>query len=623
MIDIAVKGVKKAFEEDKEILKGITFDINEGERVGLLGKNGAGKTTLFRIITGAMECDSGEVVLGTRRRIGLIDQIPVYPPHYTAEDVLKTAHGRVYAVQERLEALRREMAAGGTASEKEYDALTAELEALGGYDIDYERTKVANGLSIPPEMRARLFSQLSGGEKTRVNLARLILEKTDILLLDEPTNHLDMNSVEWLEDYLVKFKGTVLTVSHDRYFLDRVVQRVIEISDGRAEFYSGNYSFFVQEKAARRALQLERWEREQKEAKRLEAAADKLYQWGTGNSRLMHKAQAMYTRAERAVKTDRPDRERRIRAGFSEKEFVGDELMVIKGVSKSFGERRLFENADLLVRGGERIALIGDNGTGKSTFLNMITGRETPDSGIIKKGPTVKTAYLEQQIHFADTERSAYDTVLYETNCTPQQARDRLGAFNFSGEDAFKYVSAMSGGELCRLRLCILMKEDINLLILDEPTNHLDISSREWMEQALEDYSEALLFVSHDRYFISRFATRIWELEDGRIRDYPCSFEKYREKKERERRTEKAAPRRPEKSTAAPERRKNTSKSNEKKLAALEREIKAAEDKIKAIDGEMELYGSDYEKLSVLFADKAALEESVGALYEQWYSLTE
>lgn len=623
MIDIAVKDVKKSFEEDKEILKGLTFDINEGERVGLLGKNGAGKTTLFRIIAGDMECDTGDVVLGTRRRIGLIDQIPVYPPDYTAEDVLKSAHRRVYAVQARLEELQRQMEAGAEASVKEYDALIAEMEALGGYDIDYERSKVANGLNIPQDMRARLFSQLSGGEKTRVNLARLILEKTDILLLDEPTNHLDMNSTEWLEDYLLKFRGTVLTVSHDRYFLDRVAQRIIEIVDGRAEFYSGNYSFYIREKQERRALQLEKWEREQKEAKRLEAAADKLYQWGTGNSRLMHKAQAMYKRAERTVKTDRPDRERGIRAGFSEKEFSGDELMVIKGVSKSFGDRRLFDDVQLFVRGGERIALVGDNGTGKSTFLNMIAGRENIDTGIIKKGPTVKSAYLEQQIHFDNMERSAFDTMLFETNCTPQQARDRLGAFNFSGEDAFKWVSTMSGGELSRLRLCILMKDEINLLMLDEPTNHLDVNSREWIERALENYSEALLFVSHDRYFISRFATRIWELEGGKIKDYPCSFEKYREIKERERMSAGPAPRNSDKGEAAPKRSKNTPKSNEKKLAALEREIKAAEDKIKAIDEEMELYCSDYEKLGVLFEDKSALEESLGTLYEQWYSLVE
>jgi ATPase subunit of ABC transporter with duplicated ATPase domains len=615
MIDIAVKGVRKAFEEDREILKGLSFDINEGERVGLLGKNGAGKTTLMRIITGELESDTGEVVIPNGKRAGLISQIPRYPAHFTAEDVLKTAHERVYAVQKRLE--RLDMTASADAA-REYDRLTAAMQAMGGYDIDYERDKVANGLNIPPAMRAQLFSSLSGGEKTRVNLARLILEKTDILLLDEPTNHLDMKATEWLEEYLLKFKGTVLTISHDRYFLDRVVDRIIEIVDGRAEFYSGNYSFYIVEKQARYEEQLERWQQEQKEAKRLEAAADRLAQWGTGNRRLMHKAEAMYTRAEKAAKTERPDRDSALRARFSEKKFRGDEVLVIKDLKKSFGERRLFEGVDLLVRGGERIALIGDNGSGKTTFLNLITGREKPDGGVIRTGPTVKTAYLEQHVRFDNMARTAYDTVLYETGCTPQTARDRLGAFKFSGEDAFRYVSVMSGGELSRLRLCILMRDDINLLILDEPTNHLDVNSREWIEQALEDYSEALLFVSHDRYFINRFATRIWLLEDGRITDWPYSFEEFRRRRAIQTQTEKNPKEKPRRAAA-----KTGQASAAKRAAAVEREIKAAEEKIKSMEADIELYSTDYEKLDALFTEKAETEKTLEALYEQWYSLTE
>ncbi len=618
MIDISVQNVVKAFEEDKDILKGISFEVNEGERVGLLGKNGAGKSTLFKIIVGELESDEGDVVLGTGKRIGLISQIPVYPPEYTTEDVLKTAHEPVFAIRRKLEAIEAAMSAGEDYDPREYDRLTAEFERLGGYDVDFERDKVANGLDIPADMRARLFSQLSGGEKTRVNLARLILEKTDILLLDEPTNHLDLRATEWLEDYLLKFKGTVLTISHDRYFLDRVVDRIVEIVDGKAEFYNGNYSFFVAEKEARYEEQLKQYEKEQKEIRRLEESAQRLYQWGTGNERLMKKSFAIRSRIERTRKTERPTKEKTMTARFGEREFYSDELFVIKGLQKAFGEKVILKNAELSVTGGERIALIGDNGTGKSTFINMLLGLEEPDAGFIKLGPAVKSAYLEQQIHFDHTERSILDTMIYETNCTPQTARNRLGAFKFSGEDVFKPVWALSGGELSRLRLCILMREDVNFLVLDEPTNHLDIASREWIEEALSDYGEALLFVSHDRYFISRFAERIWELKDGEITDFRGSFEQFRAFKAREQKQEQV-----KKEVRRKETKKTKEPSAEKKAARLEKQIAETEAELKRIDAEIEEFSADYEKLSALFEEKQTAEAALEALYEQWAEAAE
>ncbi|MDD6189796.1 MAG: ABC-F family ATP-binding cassette domain-containing protein [Clostridiales bacterium] len=618
MIDISVKGIVKAFEEDKNILDGISFEVNEGERVGLLGKNGAGKTTLFKVIVGELSSDEGEVVLGTGKRAGLISQIPVYPPEYTTEDVLKTAHNAVYRLRSRMEKIEQQMSSGADYDAKEYDRLTAEFERLGGYDIDFERDKVANGLDIPADMRARLFSQLSGGEKTRVNLARLILENTDILLLDEPTNHLDLRATEWLEDYLAKFKGTVLTISHDRYFLDKVVTRVVEIVNGKAEFYSGNYSFYVTEKEARYEEQLKRYEKEQKEIKRLEESADRLYQWGTGNKLLMRKSFAIQSRIERMRQTERPRKEKTMSARFGEREFYSDELFSVKGLKKSFGSKVILDGVELEVAGGERIALIGDNGTGKSTFINMLMNREKPDEGFIKLGPAVKSAYLEQQVHFDHPERSVLDTMIYETNCTPQAARNRLGAFKFSGEDVFKPVSALSGGELSRLRLCILMREDINFLILDEPTNHLDIASREWIEEALEDYNEALLFVSHDRYFITRFAERIWELSDGKITDFRGGFEQYKAFKARIQKQEQT-----QKEVKRKESKKPKPQSTEKKISALEKKISAAEGDIKRIDGEIELYSADYEKLNELFEEKSKAEAALEALYEEWAELAD
>ena len=527
MIDISVSNLSKEFEVGKKILDGLTFQVDQGERVGLLGKNGAGKTTVFKILTGELDWDEGEVHIAPGKGVGLISQIPVYPPAYTVEDVLQTAFDRLHAMEKEMAELAGRMASDSDpALLKRYDALTAAFEAGGGYDTQTELNKVCNGLEISNDMRGQLFSSLSGGEKTRVNLARLILEDTDILLLDEPTNHLDLHATEWLEEYLDRYKGTVLAISHDRWFLDRVVKRVIEIHGGKAEFYSGNYSFYVVEKEQRYQERLRQYEKEQAKIEQLEKAAEQLRIWAySGNDKIFKRAQSMEKRIERIRTTDKPTRERRLDRKFGESQFRGDEVLTIKELKKSFDGRVLFDHVNLEVIGGERIALLGDNGTGKSTLLKILLGEEVPDSGKIRMGPTVKIGYLPQIIHFAHPERNLVDTMIYDQDCSTQTARNRLAAFNFRGEDVFKPVSALSGGEQSRLRLCMLMDEKINLLILDEPTNHLDVASREWIEEAVESYEGNLLFVSHDRYFINRFATRIWMLENGRITDFRGTFE--------------------------------------------------------------------------------------------------
>ena len=469
------------------------------------------------------------------------------------------------------------MAEGGESAARTYDRLQTEFEALGGYETDFTLAKVANGLELPPELRRRPFASLSGGEKTRVNLARLILEQTDILLLDEPTNHLDLRATEWLEDYLARFKGTVLTISHDRYFLDHAVTRIMEMTGGIVEHYSGNYSFFVVEKQRRYDEARKLWEKNQKQIAQLQKAADDLHLWAfMGADKLHKRAFSMEKRIERLQQAEKPKQERRMRARFGETEFRGDDALVVHGLGKAFGDRTLFHDLELQVTGGERIALLGDNGAGKTTLLHVLTGREPEDRGVVKFGPSVKWAMLEQQIRFARMDRTLVDTMLYEGDCTPQEARDRLGAFGFSGEDAFKWVSDLSGGELTRLRLCILMKADVNFLILDEPTNHLDILSREWIEDALEDYGEALLLVSHDRYFIRRFANRIWELKDGELLDYRCGYDEYRERKERR---EQAARAEKKQETGDKPKKKASGPSPERKRALLEKQIQEAEAK--------------------------------------------
>ena len=624
MIDIAISGLVKEFEVGKKILDGLTFQVDSGERVGLLGKNGCGKTTLLRILTGQLDWDEGEVVLAPDKRVGLISQIPVYPAGYTVEDVLDTAFRPLREMEEEMEQLAARMERGeDPALLRRYDQLTAAFEAGGGYDTDTRKNKVCSGLQIGPGMREQLFDRLSGGEKTRVNLGRLILEDTDILLLDEPTNHLDLKATEWLEEYLDKFKGTVLAVSHDRWFLDRVVDRVIEIQEGKAEFYSGNYSFYVVEKERRYQEKLKQYEKEQAKIQQLEKAAEQLRIWAySGNDKIFKRAQSMEKRIERMRTTDRPTRERKMEVRFGEREFRGDEVLTIKGLSKSFGQRALFSGVDLEVVGGERIALLGDNGTGKSTLIKILMGEEGPDEGKIRMGPTVKIGYLPQIIHFDHPERSLLDTMLYELDCTAQTARNRLASFKFRGEDVFKPVSALSGGEQSRLRLGMLMDEKINLLILDEPTNHLDIQSREWIEEAGEEYEGNLLFVSHDRYFIDRFATRVWVLEDGQVTDFRGSYGEYRAARERKQAQAVPAPAAAPAEKKEKPRRPGGTKNLEKEVAAAERAVAKAEEQMYELGLQIEEAASDYLKLQELYEQREALEEEILKLYGTWERLS-
>ena len=615
MVDIQVTNLTKFFVIGENLLENLTFEIQEGECVAILGRNGCGKTTLFNILTGQMDYDSGEVYVNPNKKLGLISQIPRFPEGFTVEDVLRSAFAEILRVRQKMELLECEMANGATDTQlREYDALANRFQTGGGYDMDVEVDKICNGLGISAEQRVQEFASLSGGEKTRVNLARLLLEKTDILLLDEPTNHLDLNSVEWLEQYINAFKGTVLTISHDRYFIDQVADRVIEITEGHAEFYSGNYSFYMDEKQARFDLQLKQYEQEQAKLKQLGYTVERMKGWGINNRTLYRRAMSIQHRMERIRKTEKPKKERTMKASFGEKEFSGDIVFKMKNVSKSFGDRTLFSNVNLTVEGGERIALLGDNGTGKSTFIKCLLGEEDC-VGKIQFGPTVKFGYLPQIIHFDHPERSLYDTMLYEKNCTPQTARDRLGAFLFLGEDVFKQVGNLSGGEQSRLRLCMLMDEKINLLILDEPTNHLDIASREWVEAAIEEFEGVLLFVSHDRYFIEKFAERIWLLEDGTIRDFPCGYQKYRSILEHEAASKPVV-------TAAPkpkkEKPKGGTKDTDKLIRRLEREIEKQEALIAEFDQKIEAAAADYQELTRLLNEKEEAEAVLMDLMEQW-----
>ena len=620
MIDIAVRDLEKEYQVGQPVLDGLTFQVDTGERVGILGRNGAGKTTLFRILTGQEEADAGTVTIAPGKRLGLISQIPVYPAGYTVEDVLGTAFDDLHRMEAELHDLSQRLAEGDKALLDRYDRLQAAYETQGGYEITTRLEKVCAGLGLERAFRDKLFADLSGGEKTRVNLARLILVDTEILLLDEPTNHLDLNATVWLEDYISHYKGTVLVISHDRYFLDKTISRVVELKQGKAEFYAGNYSFYALEKERRYLEELRRYKKEQAELQRLSDTVRSMHEHNTEH--LHKRAFSIEKRMEKLQTTGRPETRKRMKVKFAQAEFRADDLLTLKQLGKAFGEQTLFSGVDLRVEPGDRIALLGDNGTGKSTLLKIILGEEPQDTGKVEHGLTVKTGYLPQQICFAHPERTLYDTMLYEAGCDAQQARDRLGKFLFRGEDVFKPVSVLSGGEQSRLRLCMLMDEKVNFLILDEPTNHLDLDSREWIEEAVEDFEGTLLFVSHDRYFIDRFATRIWTLEGGVITDFRGDYQAYLAHREKLK-TLAPPPKREEKPKKEKPKRPGGTQQLKKDLAAAEKRMEKLDGLLADLNRRREEAASDYQALQAMAEEEAAYTEEYDQLMETWETLSE
>ena len=618
MADISISGLNKYFGEH-QILFDITFDIFPGEKVAIVGPNGAGKTTLFRVLTGELPYESGTISIAKDRTVGMIDQIPVYDPEDTVEQILRSAFHRIDAVREKMRQMEAQMEHNDDSRTlQQYGALQAEFEAMGGYALDFEVDKVCNGLEIPKEMREKRFDVLSGGEKTRVNLARIILEDTDILLLDEPTNHLDLDAVEWLGNFLNEYKGTVVTISHDRYFLDQCCDRIIELFDGHADFYAGSYSYYAEERKLRYAQRLAEHNNQMEELKRLQDQSRKMHQWGTEK---MHKrAFSIDKRIARMTVSDRPKQQKKLSMMFGDPNYETENVLKVRGICKSFDGRQVLKDITFSVKNGERIAILGDNGTGKTTLLNIIMGLEDADSGTIKRGEGLKPAYLPQVVTFENESRTLVDTLIYDKNVTPQTARNRLGRFQFSGEDQLKPVSKLSGGEKSRLRLCELMYDPLNMLFLDEPTNHLDILSREWIEEAVEGFAGTLVFVSHDRYFVSRFANRIIVLMDGEMVDFNGTYEEYLAFRARKAAEKAAAV--PHKEKKEKPKQKGGTKNLEKKIAKLEREIAAAEESSAAIDGQMNEAASDPGKLIELSNQKDEIETQLMELMEQWEELS-
>ena len=641
MVDIQVRNLTKFFVIGENLLDNLSFEIQEGERVAILGRNGCGKTTLFNILTGQMDYDSGEVYVNPNKRLGLISQIPKFPAGYTVEDVLRTAYAGLMKLKARMERLEADMAGGATAEQlREYDSLSNRFQSGGGYEMDVDVDKVCNGLGIPAEQRAQEFDSLSGGEKTRANLARLLLEKTDILLLDEPTNHLDLNSIAWLETYLLNYQGAVLIVSHDRYFLNKVVTKVLEIELGELRTYMGNYSDYAAKKQQLRDIRLKEYLNQQQEIKHQEAVIEKLRSFNREKS--IKRAESREKMLEKMQTIEKPiEVNTDIHLKLEPSCVSGNDVLTVEHLSKSFPGQELFTDVNLEIKRGEHVAVIGDNGTGKTTLLKILNRVVSADSGTYTLGSNVKIGYYDQEHHVLHMEKTIFDEISddYPT-LTNTEIRNVLAAFLFTGDDVFKQISSLSGGERGRVSLAKLMLSEANFLILDEPTNHLDIASKEILENALNDYTGTVLYVSHDRYFINQTASRILDLVNHTFVNYIGNYDYYLEKKE-ELTTAYAGAASTSSSVSDNSTDKNVSESKlswqeqkeaQARLRKRQNELKKTEERIGELedrDGEIDALMVQEEiftnsvKCQELAKEKATIAEELEELYMKWEELAE
>ncbi|WP_046212753.1 ribosomal protection-like ABC-F family protein [Paenibacillus wulumuqiensis] len=537
-IMIACQQVQQYYGAE-QVLSSVTLEIHSGRKIGLIGLNGAGKTTLFRMLSGLERPYQGSLHIQKGARIGYLAQVPEYTGDTTILDVLRGSFRELLDLQQHMEQLTVQMGDSSLSAPqlervlKQYGEALDRFEQEGGYEMSARIDAVSNGLGISPERHQERFHALSGGEKTKVCLAALLLTRPEILLLDEPTNHLDMDAVVWLEQFITGSSATVVIISHDRYFLDKVVQEIIELEDGEATSYPMNYSAYREEKQRRLVRQFEDYQDQQKEIKRIQESIKRLIEWGNRSnppSPAFHRRAASMQKAlDRMQKVKRPVMDRaQMELDLRQRERSGERVLVLDQVWKAYGDRILLQEASALLRYGENAAIIGGNGAGKTTLLRMILGQEEPDAGSLTLGSRTDVGYLAQEAAPPDRGETVLEWFKLEARMEEGQARGQLAKFLFYGPDVFKKVSGLSGGEWSRLRLAILMHQRPNLLILDEPTNHLDISSREALEEALEEFPGTILTVSHDRYFINRIAGQIWSLEDGELKVTLGNYEDYK-----------------------------------------------------------------------------------------------
>ena len=532
---LSCSNISKSFG-DNDILKHVSFHIEEHEKTAVVGINGAGKSTLLKIIIGELAADDGYVTLSKGAAIGYLAQHQDLAGAETIYDALLEAKRPVLEMEERLRRLEAEMksASGETLESmlQEYSRLNHEFEMADGYSVQSEITGVLKGLGFAEEEFSKSIDALSGGQKTRVSLGKLLLTKPDVLLLDEPTNHLDMESIAWLETYLRTYPGSVLIVAHDRYFLDRVVTKIVELDGGTATVFAGNYTAYSQKKAQIREAKLKAYLNQQQEIRHQEEVIAKLRSFNREKSiRRAESREKMLDKIDRIEKPREIDDAMDIR--LEPDVISGNDVLTVRGLAKSFGSQHLFSHVDIDIKRGERVAIIGNNGTGKTTLLKIINGLLPADKGQIRLGTKVHIGYYDQEHQVLHMEKTLFEEIQDERPAmTNTQVRSTLAAFLFTGDDVFKQIKDLSGGERGRLSLAKLMLSQANFLLLDEPTNHLDITSKEILEDALCRYTGTVLYVSHDRYFINRTATRILDLTGQSFLSYIGNYDYYLEKKE-------------------------------------------------------------------------------------------